>query len=59
MIEKVNPKHPDKKITLEQIMTQSSSITDGFDDPHKGYDAVNSESLIFCINTCMNRQEAL
>ena len=27
-----NPNYPDKKITLEQIMTQSSSITDGFDD---------------------------
>ena len=40
-----NPKHPDKKITLEQIMTQSSSITDGFDDPHKGYDAVNGPSI--------------
>lgn len=36
-----NPKHPDKKITLEKIMTQTSSITDGFDDPNYGYDAVN------------------
>ena len=40
-----NPNHPDKKITLEQIMTQSSSITDGFDDPDKGYDAVNGPSV--------------
>lgn len=40
-----NPNHPDKKITLEQIMTQSSSITDGFDDPNKGYDAVNGPTM--------------
>ena len=40
-----NPNYPDKKITLEQIMTQSSSITDGFDDPDKGYDAVNGPSV--------------
>ena len=40
-----NPNHPDKKITLKQIMTQSSSITDGFDDPHRGYDAVNGPSV--------------
>ncbi len=40
-----NPNHPDKIITLEQIMTQSSSITDGFDDPNKGYDAVNGPSI--------------
>lgn len=40
-----NPNHPDKKITLEHIMTQSSSITDGFDDPNKGYDAVNGPSI--------------
>lgn len=40
-----NPKHPDKKITLEQIMTQTSSITDGFDDPDYGYDAVNVTSI--------------
>ena len=40
-----NPNHPDKKITLKHIMTQSSSITDGFDDPHRGYDAVNGPSV--------------
>lgn len=40
-----NPNHPDKIITLEQIMTQTSSITDGFDDPNKGYDAVNGPSM--------------
>ena len=40
-----NPNHPDKKITLEHIMTQTSSITDGFDDPNKGYDAVNGPSI--------------
>lgn len=40
-----NPNYPDKKITLEQIMTQTSSLTDGFDDPDKGYDAVNGPSI--------------
>lgn len=40
-----NPNHPDKIITLEQIMTQTSSISDGFDDPNKGYDAVNGPSM--------------
>lgn len=40
-----NPNHPDKIITLEHIMTQTSSITDGFDDPNKGYDAVNGPSV--------------
>ena len=40
-----NPNHPDKIITLEHIMTQTSSITDGFDDPKKGYDAVNGPSV--------------
>lgn len=40
-----NPKHPDKIITLEHLMTQTSSINDGNEDPVLGYDGVNGTSL--------------
>jgi len=33
-----NPNHPDKKITMRMLMTQTSSITDGFDDEDLSYD---------------------
>lgn len=37
-----NPNFPDKKITLEMIMTQTSSLNDGYENPERGYDAANS-----------------
>ncbi|HHZ18720.1 MAG TPA: serine hydrolase [Acholeplasmataceae bacterium] len=37
-----NPHHPDKKITIRMLMTQTSSITDGpEDDSRAGYNNVN------------------
>ena len=40
-----NPHFPDDKITLEMIMTQTSSLCDGNDDPNVGYDAVNGPHI--------------
>lgn len=39
-----NPNFPEDKITLEMVMTQTSSICDG-EDPHLGYDGVNGPSF--------------
>ena len=39
-----NPHFPDVKITLEMLMTQTSSISDGADDV-KGYDGVNGPKI--------------
>lgn len=52
-----NPNHPDKIITLEHIMTQTSSITDGFDDPNKGYDAVNGPSVYVPLEQILTNTE--
>src|SRR5690554_1558298 len=35
-----NPHHPDKKITVKMLMTQTSSITDGYDDEDPAYDGL-------------------
>lgn len=47
-----NPKFPNDKITIKHLMTQTSSITDGFDDEDpkndnikKGYNGVNGTNL--------------
>ena len=40
-----NPHYPDDKITLEMIMTQTSSLCDGDEDPNVGYDAVNGPHI--------------
>lgn len=40
-----NPHFPDDKITLEMIMTQTSSLCDGEEDPNVGYDAVNGPKM--------------
>lgn len=49
-----NPNHPDKKITLEHIMTQTSSLNDGNEDPKLGYDGVNVTSLDISLERLLN-----
>jgi CubicO group peptidase (beta-lactamase class C family) len=46
--------YPDDKITLEMIMTQTSSLNDGNDDPHLGYDGVNGPTMEVDLNRLLN-----
>ena len=55
-----NPKFPDIKITTRMLMTQTSSITDGFDDEEltnterfDGYNGVNGRSLNLPLDTLL------
>lgn len=59
-----NPKYPDSVITVEMIMTQTSSITDGYDDEDpkndgiiKGYNGVNGSNIELSLKDLLTNKD--
>ena len=52
-----NPHFPLKPITTEMLMTQTSSLCDGNDDPICGYDGVNGPTIFVSLEDLLNNPD--